>query len=65
MNIVREKIIYGQIYEQNNSFHIVFGIDDDFVRPLGVLMTSIIENNKNEKIEFHIISKYISERIEK
>ena len=23
-------------------------------------MTSIIENNKNEKIEFHIISKYIS-----
>ena len=40
--------------------HIVFGIDDDFVRPLGVLMTSIIENNKNENIVFHIISKYVS-----
>lgn len=60
MNILKEKIIYGQEYKQNNDFHIVFGIDDDFVRPLGVLMTSIIENNKNENIEFHIISKYIS-----
>ena len=48
MNIVREKIIYGNKNANRNDFHIVFGIDDDFVRPLGVLMTSIIENNKNE-----------------
>lgn len=60
MNIVREKIIYGNKNANRNDFHIVFGIDDDFVRPLGVLMTSIIENNKNESIVFHIISKYIS-----
>lgn len=60
MNIVREKIIYGNKNANRNDFHIVFGIDDDFIRPLGVLMTSIIENNKNENIEFHIISKYIS-----
>ena len=60
MNIVREKIIYGNKSANRDDFHIVFGIDDDFVRPLGVLMTSIIENNKNEKIVFHIISKYIS-----
>ena len=62
MNIVREKIIYGNKNANRNDFHIVFGIDDDFVRPLGVLMTSIIENNKNENIVFHIISKYISEK---
>ena len=42
MNIVREKIIYGNKNANRNDFHIVFGIDDDFVRPLGVLMTSII-----------------------
>lgn len=60
MNIVRKKIIYGKEIVNRNDFHIVFGIDDDFVRPLGVLMTSIIENNKNEKIVFHIITKYIS-----
>lgn len=61
MNIVREKIIYGNKSTNRNDFHIVFGIDDDFVRPLGVLMTSIIENNKNENVVFHIISKYIGE----
>jgi lipopolysaccharide biosynthesis glycosyltransferase len=65
MNIVREKIIYGNKSANRDDFHIVFGIDDDFVRPLGVLMTSIIENNKNEKIVFHIISKYIGEENKK
>ena len=60
MNLVEKKYIYGKKDIEKNYFHIVFGIDDDFVRPLGVLMTSIIENNKNENIEFHIISKYIS-----
>lgn len=39
MNIVREKIIYGNKSANRDDFHIVFGIDDDFVRPLGVLMT--------------------------
>ena len=60
MNIIKEKIIYGNENIKEDDFHIVFGIDDDFVRPLGVLMTSIIENNKNENIVFHIISKYVS-----
>lgn len=60
MNIIKEKIIYGNENIKKDDFHIVFGIDDDFVRPLGVLMTSIVENNKNENIVFHIISKYIS-----
>lgn len=37
--------------------HIVCGIDDKFVMPCGVLMTSVFENNKNEQIEFHIITE--------
>lgn len=65
MNIVREKIIYGNKNANRNDFHIVFGIDDDFVRPLGVLMTSILENNKDENIIFHIISKKIKKDNEK
>ena len=36
--------------------HIVCGIDDKFVMPCGVLMSSVFENNKNEQIEFHVIT---------
>ena len=61
MSIVKETIIYGKNYKKDNGFHIVFGIDDDFVRPLGILMTSIIKNNSDENIIFHIISRYINE----
>lgn len=55
-----KRVIYNRKFITNSVFHVAFGIDDDFVRALGVLMTSIIENNKNESIVFHIISKYIS-----
>ena len=36
--------------------NIVFGIDDKFVMPCGVTMTSICENNKKEPICFHILT---------
>ena len=65
MNIIKKKIVYGNNDIKNDYFHIVFGIDDDFVRPLGVLMTSILENNKDENIIFHIISKKIKKDNEK
>lgn len=35
--------------------HISFGIDDKFVMPCGVTMTSICENNKLEDITFHLL----------
>lgn len=40
--------------------HIVCGIDDKFLMPCGVLMTSVFENNKNEQIEFHIITESLT-----
>lgn len=36
--------------------NIVFGIDDKFVMPCGVTMTSICENNKGESVNFHILT---------
>lgn len=36
--------------------NIAFGIDDKFVMPCGVTMTSICENNKKEDICFHILT---------
>lgn len=62
MNFVKEKIVYNEKPLNTDTFHIVFGIDDDFIRPLGVLMTSIILNNPKEKIVFHIITNNINEQ---
>lgn len=36
--------------------NIAFGIDDKFVMPCGVTMTSICENNKEEDICFHVLT---------
>ena len=62
MEILKEKNIYNQNSLNSDTFHIVFGIDDDFIRPLGILMTSIILNNPKEKIAFHIITKFINKQ---
>ncbi len=44
--------------------HIVCGIDNKFVMPCGVLMTSVFENNNNEHIEFHVIAeKLVKENV--
>lgn len=37
--------------------NIICGIDDRFVQPCAVLMTSIFENNKHEKIKFHVVTQ--------
>lgn len=43
--------------------HIVCGIDDKFVMPCGVLMSSVFENNKNEQIEFHVITAGLKTKV--
>lgn len=62
MNFIKKQLIYGKQYIKNDNFHIVFGIDNDFVRPMGVTMTSIVLNNLEENIVFHIITKYMNEK---
>lgn len=37
-------------------------IDDNFTMPCGVVLTSVCENNKSEKVRFHIISDSLSEK---
>lgn len=39
---------------KKSDFHIAFGISKTFTYPVGVLITSILENNKDIKISFHI-----------
>jgi lipopolysaccharide biosynthesis glycosyltransferase len=46
--------------QMEKSFHIAFGVDDNYVRPMGVLITSILENTPNQKFVFHVFTQDIS-----
>lgn len=46
---------------KKSDFHIAFGISKTFTYPVGVLITSILENNKDMKISFHI---FVDDKIE-
>lgn len=45
----------------NKSFHIAFGVDEGFMHPMGVTITSIIENNMDVDLTFHVFISAISE----
>lgn len=52
-NAVKNKInLSGN--NKKSDFYIAFGISKAFTYPVGVLITSILENNKDIKISFHI-----------
>lgn len=40
--------------DKKSDFYIAFGISKAFTYPVGVLITSILKNNKDIKISFHI-----------
>ncbi|VFS51504.1 Lipopolysaccharide 1,2-glucosyltransferase [Budvicia aquatica] len=42
-------------------FHIAFGVDESFIKPAGVTITSIIANNPEEFLHFHIFTSSILE----
>jgi len=46
---------------QENPIHIAFGVDANFVRPMGVTITSLLINNRDEYIVFHIFVNSIHE----
>ena len=46
---------------KKSDFYIAFGISKAFTYPVGVLITSILENNKDMKISFHI---FVDDKIE-
>lgn len=50
---VKNKLILSN-NNNKSDFHIAFGISKDFTFPTGVLITSILENNPDIKINFHI-----------
>ena len=61
ITLIKSKITFNNKIDinYNNSINIAYGIDNNFVRPLGVSMTSIINNNSSNNIIFHIFTDYL------
>lgn len=47
---------------RNNTLHIAFGIDSNFFRPMCVTAISILENNRDIPIEFHVFAFSLTEQ---
>ncbi len=44
-----------------NNLHIAFAVDDNFIKPVGILITSIVYNNPNQWFHFHIFTASLCE----
>ncbi len=63
--LIRKKECFiesNTVMEANNVLHIAFGVDKNYLPPLGVLMTSLVINNPLLKFHFHIFVDEISEK---
>lgn len=57
LNLIRERIIIptnNGTFSDENSYHIFLCADDSYALPLGVTLTSVVKNNTNKSITFHI-----------
>lgn len=65
--IEKNKIIIGTLDKERvtDDVHIGYGIDENFVMPMGVSCISIVENNRNLSFVFHILTEGISEASQK
>lgn len=41
------------------TIHIAFGVDANFIRPMGITITSLIDNNRNQRLIFHVFANSI------
>lgn len=59
-NAISRQETFGELNKenQNKAMHIAFGVDASFVRPMGVAMTSLIDNNQN--LIFHVFANSIA-----
>ena len=57
-DVIKEIKIFGDVKKHNeNTIYIAFGIDKNYARPMGVFITSILENN--EDVNFHVFADEI------
>lgn len=57
---VLEQQTFGRMkYAEKKPIHIAFGVDANFIRPMGITMTSLIDNNSNQNLIFHVFANSI------
>lgn len=57
---VLEQQTFGRIKAADQQpIHIAFGVDANFIRPMGITMTSLIDNNRNQNLIFHVFANSI------
>ena len=61
--IVKTELIHkaGYNYQPDQSLNIGFGIDENFARPMGVAMTSVLVNNPGQPLFFHVFTDGIKQ----
>lgn len=59
-NLLKNKISFNNVsLKHNNVINIAYGIDNNFVRPMGISMTSIVNHNPHLNIIFHVFADFI------
>ena len=56
---IRRSVRFGKEKPDPRAVHVAFGIDKNYARPMGVLMTSILERNEN--VAIHIFADSVEE----
>lgn len=57
---VKKQETFGALrYEDRTPIHIAFGVDANFIRPMGVAMTSLLDNNRANALVFHVFANSI------
>ena len=60
--IETQRIEFGNpdVFSNPKAAHMGYGTDENFVMPMGVSMISVLENNLQEPIAFHVLTEGIS-----
>lgn len=58
--VINEEV-YGELNKDLPHMHIAFGVDHWFVPPMGIMMESLLNNNKHLNISFHVFLTSIEE----
>lgn len=57
---VLQQQTFGEVqYAEKQPIHIAFGVDANFIRPMGVAMTSLIDHNRDQNLTFHVFANSI------
>lgn len=55
-DVLKDELVYGSTPTPDAPMYIAFGVDANFIQPMGVAMTSILDHDTGGGIEFHVFS---------